>query len=40
MVGTGSKRDYEGEARGRSDLCGDGLVLYLNFGGGYTNLHM
>lgn len=22
-----------------TDLCGDGTVLYLDCGGGYTNLH-
>lgn len=24
----------------KTDLCGDGSVLYLEYGGGYTNLHM
>lgn len=24
----------------KTDLCGDASVLYLEYGGGYTNLHM
>lgn len=34
----GSGCGYKGVSE--MELCGNGTVLYLDYGGGYTNLHM
>ena len=34
-VGGPSGCDYK-----QGYICGDGIILYLDYGGGYTSLHM